>query len=314
MISNVQRRNMMNRSTAVPPSKFEKGKVLLGNLVIKASTGATSFITDGSTETGGQWYFNPTFSTYMGGSTPVQQISYFYDRWRCRSVALEYNTLLGTNTNYTITWCLCKEPDHWEKVGVTNATTTPTKAEICMMKNAETFPSWVPRKVLGIRPSPQKFYTAGSEMNAYGYSDSVATARQTIAATAGIRVDGAIPGTDTIVGDIHLIYEIEFSEMNAQYSHRVEVVGPYAYASEKKSRFETYLRDQFLKFNLEEKGDTKSDTLSAYDDKFVDVERVPLRGDTLRGVQQRLNFIHDNERTRPGTPVAKRSSSNKSDK
>jgi len=192
-------------------------KSWLNNLVM-TSTGTTLWKIDGTNDCAGQWYYNPINTLYAAAS-PVANIGKYFDQYRVHRLSLIYSTnyTSGNTVNYQITWCLCNSIDHWEKMGVATAVTTPTKAQIMAMPTADTFNSSVPERVQKLM-HPTGWLQCASPQGLTGgvnYAAAGAEERQSYACTGGIRIDGVTPGSNINIADMSLVVDIEFKDMTA---------------------------------------------------------------------------------------------------
>lgn len=192
-------------------------KSWLNNLVM-TSTGTTLWKVDGTNDCAGQWYYNPINTLYAAAS-PVANIGKYFDQYRVHKLTLVYSTnyTSGNTVNYQITWCLCNSIDHWEKMGVATAVTTPTKAQIMAMPTADTFNSSVPERTQALMHPTGWLYTASPQglTGGVNYAAAGAEERTAYACTAGVRIDGATPGANINIADMSLIVDIEFKDMTA---------------------------------------------------------------------------------------------------
>jgi hypothetical protein len=152
----------------------------------------------------------------------VPRIAQYFDSYFQHGCLLEFCTNLNaTGTPYAVSWCFCGDYDHWERIGLTNSATTPSKAQILMMSNSQTFPGWTASQFIGIPSNNIRFSTAvpwvpsNAGVGVDFTAQSIATLRQTVCATAGMRVDGVAPAEDTTIGDIFLHLDLEFEDMNS---------------------------------------------------------------------------------------------------
>jgi hypothetical protein len=281
-------------------------RIFLGTLKM-LTTGATSFICSPTyaTDTKGQWYFIITNFVYMGDNS-VCNLAQYFDQWKIKFAKLVFSSAVNPNsTIYKVTWCACDSVDHWEKLGITNATTTPTKAQILGMGNSWEFPAWKPESTINLPISSmngKKLATAAWSgiSSATSFSSSGGTDRTSIGGTAGIRVDGTSPAADLDIGDIFLEFDIELIGMSPKMSTGVSIMTREEkmykeFENQMTKKFELMLKEDRKEEREEKKeerkkmiSDTEFDRLSDVDldDHKIIVKRSSsnksIRSDTIK--------------------------------
>jgi len=197
-----------------PGSLRMRCKIYLGTITYNTS-GNTSFAI-GASDTAGQWYYVPSNFQYFGSGV-VPRMAQYFDNYYQHQTTLQFCSAINTTGHaYQVTWCFCDSYDHWERIGVSNADSQLSKAQILSMSNSRSFPAWEPDMRISIPANPTRFSTAspagtGALIN-FGTMPAAAL-RQSVSATAGIKVTGTFPTEDTIIGDIYVHVDIELMDM-----------------------------------------------------------------------------------------------------
>jgi hypothetical protein len=204
-------------------------KIFLGVLRIDES-GLTIFTpNDFPHPIHGQWYYAIPSFVYMNSGI-VPRMAQYFDCWYQNGAMLSYKTQINASgdPNY-VSWCFCDSPDHWERLGVASAVTTPTKTQILSMANSATFPAWTDARII-LPPSNKKYYTSvpfGTGLPYAFATHDVADVRQTVAGTAGMRCDGSLPLSGIRnLGDIFLHLDITLCDMTGLFTTAPQVTPP----------------------------------------------------------------------------------------
>jgi len=202
-----------------PGSLRVRTKIDLGTLII-ASTGvpgATIWRPSASllVDIAGMWYCVVDNFNYMGDGI-IPRLSQYFDKFAVHNIAMEFNTLIGTNLNYSICWCMCDSPDHWERLGYSTGQDRPLKGDILLMANSQTFPAWKASEFIGCPADSKKVMYTTPPFPPVALWDStqpIADIRQTIPFTMGVRILGPVPTADLDIGQMFLHIDLELIDM-----------------------------------------------------------------------------------------------------
>jgi len=211
MVLSPTRKNCMRLST----------RAYIGYLVIKATTGATYFAPNGTDDTGGQFFFNPSNVFYMSTTSNTTFVSKMFIKYKINSIKFVFESQMtpGSNSPYRIFWAFIQDPALGNTyVGSYSTTMNIQKGTILANPISKSFPAWVPEHSIA-PPSTwfKKLYNVRcNEINQpmnVSNTANVDMARTAYAFGLWMGIAGAIPTSDLIVSDVYIEYDIDLCQM-----------------------------------------------------------------------------------------------------
>jgi len=215
-------------------------RYFLGTIRITTG-GAIKFIItgqSGSGDNGGQWYFNPANSFYVGAG-PFATMAALFQKYYLLGLRLTGHSKVPTSTSGTITYGSMDSPSYFESSGVATAVANPSQKLVSEMFSSMTVPVWIPTFTVNFKCNPREEYFVRSQSGtsaAYAYSDDLALAQQCYSHVAGFQYDGPSPSSETAYIDIYLEADIELCDFSSPFT-----TAPQSLASRL-----TRLEDEFL--------------------------------------------------------------------
>jgi len=206
-----------------------KSKAYLCELIRSTSVTPANFVTmviDGKTETGGQYFFNPSNACYMPGGSNFVAMSRMFQTYYINDIWFTFKakTTPALLTPYSVVYGFASDVNYGETIispYVTN--TSLTKAQILALPDSGDFPAWTPE--FRIRP-PKRFYAGKKYKVRAGEFDSfmpagtnagnVALNWANYAFAMYLTIDGVAPVPALPIADIYINLSMELCDMAPQ--------------------------------------------------------------------------------------------------
>jgi len=267
-----------------------KTRLFLGQLVLKALTGNTSFIPAATGETGGQWFFLPTNQYYWPTGSTVVILSRMYQFYYLKSCSFEVesNVQPGQPTATRLYYGFIDDPNLGESY-ITSYTTIQnvTVGNILQLPTAKSEPSWKPL----IRFAPPRRWYAGKKFTNRNYlfndpmvtstNDTVAQNKQACPFAAWMTIKAPVPVADTVVADVFINIDIDFCDLAPQQTFNNIGTNVLQTPSDKKKE-STIVEKLEVKSQHKESEVTPTSSHDYYDlgdrdDEVVSVKRAHLQ-------------------------------------
>jgi len=198
----------------------------LDRTVSVTPTAFVSMIIDGKTETGGQYFFNPSNACYMPGGSNFVAMSRMFQTYYINDIFFTFKakTTPALTTPYSIIYGFASDVNYGETVVNPYSTNnTLTKQQILALPDSGDFPAWTPE--FRIRP-PKRFYSGKKYKVRAGEFDSfmpagtspgnVALNWANYAFAMYLTIDGVAPVPLMPMSDIYIHLSMELCDMAPQ--------------------------------------------------------------------------------------------------
>lgn len=264
------------RSGSKPGCLLISGRQNLGVLAMSAGSGPTYTQGIGLTSIGGSYvgqvFFNP--ANYFYFTSPYTTFGFLFQRYRMLTHSVEFITEVATSYSGSVTVATVDDPCAFQSTfvgtGYTGISQLPT-AQIQQFTTAQTWPLYLPRKVVNLFPSTGWLYCAGPDYGTqYVPTDDAADQRMFYSGGLATVVENLNPppavGTQTILAKVYYNYTIELCDLSPGITHTVSLskeINTRSFSSKRMDAMKQEMKRLFdSKFNSEEIEEEASDLAS----------------------------------------------------
>jgi len=227
------------------------------SIIYKATTGKVSWLLNGATDIGGQWYALINGAYFLSSSTPIVTLANAYEDWSLTG-SVEFVPCISaySNPDIRLTALVTTAVDLAEGSGPSQfvgspatpaSTDTLIKSVVMSNPNSCSKPGWVEGGIVCKFPNPVWRKVAGPNSGAtavYDYTQTIANYRQCIPFALFVNISGAIPGADLTTHDVFFNLKFRFRGQRAAAQKAIT----YNLNTDEIA----YLRKQFQDYKLSE--------------------------------------------------------------
>lgn len=198
-----------------------KTRLFLGTMQADATSGV-DFTIDGTNNTHGQFYFNPTNAAYVGSNTAnntfinmARQFSRFYIN--DFNVEFQSQIMPGVTSANKINWAWVQDIQAgFAQIASFSSSTNLTKTQILSMPDSGSFPAWIPMKILSPPPKyykGRKLWCRSRDFDQLLLASSIDTNRLAYPFGLWMSLDYSPTGSAFNIADVFINIDIDFCEM-----------------------------------------------------------------------------------------------------